>query len=653
MELQVDTADGSSLPKGCFVSIRVGDVQKQRRYENKGSFQFPAPAHTRKAKIDLYMHVGTCSTSVGPDGKVSEVKVQPLEPGAPNPRLKVVSSLKPEAVVDREAKMSTVKKDAVAYLSKWLIQERLGEAVKAVLLKRPDDPIDFICSFLRAGAGSPPEPIKSEKAPEPKPTPAPQVTKAATVLPFAPYYKSNMMQNSLNAMSSLYSKFPLKGPPLNEALVKQRALDAMEKAMLEESGAPAKAAKPALPVVKDKARDALEKALLEEEEEEDAEQGIKKVSVAEVMASMKAPQPPQERPAWLQADAPPQGEFGKYYKDHLEASTPEPTWGALYTQFPEATTPPKAAATSRPAFKMQPSVGTWLKPRQKQLSLPSGRLPAHLKASWDLQGLRAAGKMCADERCEAERVITNALSELTGSLEGEYLPLATSTSYPARPGGMSEMERQVLNAHGLLLQANGASGRGVFVTPARDLAVWVNGEHHLQLIVAQTGISAAEALLKLRAAESAIRQVVRQEGYDLAGPAASSARKLTGLRPAGVMSIDECCEVERVCARAFLELTGDLEGEYFPMPSSMSYPPRPGGMSDEEERSLAGNGLILGSSNAVGRGVFVTHAGDLAVVVNGEQHVEFLARRQDMSPREAKARIQILAESMRDAIRQS
>lgn len=631
MELKVETADGSSLPKGCFVSVRVGDVQKQRRYETKGAFQFPAPAHSRKAKIDLYMHVGTASISVGPEDRTGEVNVNALEPGAPQPRLKVVSTLKQEAPQDRENKMSNVKKEAVEYLSKWLIQERLGEAVKALLQKRPEDPIEFICGFLRANAAAEPELKKPVAAAAPA-----KKAEAVPLLPFLSYYRVNMVPSAATALPGIYAKFPApkrEAPPAKE-----------------------------LDMVRDKARVALEKAFFD----------------VPAKAAPPAAAPKGPTPEWLKAGAPPQG-FGIYYNAHLQAAMPESPWGSLFSKFnskavgptpiampppqplvqptlaPMKAAPPAAApqAAAAPSFKVAPSVGTWLAPRPRKLALPKGELPAHLKASWDLQGLRPASCMCIDERVEAERIVTNALLELTGELEGEYLPLPTSTSYPARPGGMSEDERLYLRSNGLLLEATDPVGRGVFVNAKKDVAVWVNGKNHVQLIVKQGSMSAQEGTLKLRAVQKALSQALTQEGHDFAGPTASCGKRLKGLRAPGVMSIDERCEVERVCAHAFLELTGDLEGDYYPLPSSMSYPPRPGGMTEAEECDLAGNGLILGSSDATGRGIFMTTKGDLAVVVNGENHMEFITRCPCMTAKAAQARIQNIENCVRDAIRQS
>merc|ERR1719433_2094494 len=119
------------------------------------------------------------------------------------------------------------------------------------------------------------------------------------------------------------------------------------------------------------------------------------------------------------------------------------------------------------------------------------------------------------------------------------------------------------------------------------------------------------------------------------------------------MSCDETAEVERVLTRAFSEYNGELEGEYFPMPSSTSYPARPGGMSELEEALYSGDGVALGTSGAAGRGIFAAYSGNLLVVVNGEQHVQFVAKRVGACPAKARELLRRAESALGDAVRQS
>merc|ERR1719198_1551157 len=103
MELRVETLPGCSLPSGCYIGVRVGEVLKQGRYDPQCCYRFPALDRHKKAKIDLYQHLGTCSADVDPEAKGNnEVKISASEPGLNNVRLKVFT--RPEAVKPQEKK---------------------------------------------------------------------------------------------------------------------------------------------------------------------------------------------------------------------------------------------------------------------------------------------------------------------------------------------------------------------------------------------------------------------------------------------------------------------------------------------------------------------------------------------------------------------
>jgi len=268
-----------------------------------------------------------------------------------------------------------------------------------------------------------------------------------------------------------------------------------------------------------------------------------------------------------------------------------------------------------------------------------------------LQGLGSPKTSGLDERCEVERIIGNAFMHFNGELEGDYFPLPRSTSYFARPGGMTEEEERLLNSDGFLFQNQDGAGRGIYVNAKRDLAFWVNGDHHIQIIAKTEGVSVQEAMTKLRLAEGTVRQALKQEGYDFA-KSVTVEKRFQGIPDPHVCSLDERCEVERVLARAFLELNGDMEGEYFPMQSSNSYPVKPGGMTEEEEVALLGDGLVLGTADATGSGVYSTTKGNLMVLVNGGCHLQIISKQNGSSPQEVSARAKYLEQALRDAVRQ-
>lgn len=150
MELRVEAALGFTLPKNCFIGVRVGDVLKQGRYEPQRCFNFPQLDRRRNAKVDIYQHVGTCMVAVDPDTKAThEVAVTSLDPETPASRIKIhVQAMSEENKQQREQRTKALKVQARDYLMKYSIEERLSEAVKALLKEQPADPTAFLCKQL-------------------------------------------------------------------------------------------------------------------------------------------------------------------------------------------------------------------------------------------------------------------------------------------------------------------------------------------------------------------------------------------------------------------------------------------------------------------------------------------------------------------------
>lgn len=156
MELRVEATPGYTLPPGCFVGVRLGDVLKQGRYEPQRCYHFPTIDRRRNAKIDIYKHVGSCVLGVDPDGKSeNKVSVSPSDPTVPAMSLTVnVKAGTGAPGVDvgqqqREEKAQAVKSQAKDYLVQYGIEEKLSLAVKALLKEQPSDPTEFLCRHLK------------------------------------------------------------------------------------------------------------------------------------------------------------------------------------------------------------------------------------------------------------------------------------------------------------------------------------------------------------------------------------------------------------------------------------------------------------------------------------------------------------------------
>eukprot|EP00931_Biecheleriopsis_adriatica_P053633 TRINITY_DN3143_c0_g1_i4.p1 TRINITY_DN3143_c0_g1~~TRINITY_DN3143_c0_g1_i4.p1 ORF type:complete len:295 (+),score=57.36 TRINITY_DN3143_c0_g1_i4:96-980(+) len=165
MELRVASSAGHTLPQGCVVGVRVGEVLKQGRYEPQRSYYFPQGG--RNAKIDIYQHIGTCTVPVDAESQPNqEVSVTSTDPSFPSTKLNVsVQAKSGEANrQEKDQRAKIVKDRAKDYLAKHRIEERLSEAVKALLKDQPGDPTKFLCTFLAES-----QPPAQEKAPQARP----------------------------------------------------------------------------------------------------------------------------------------------------------------------------------------------------------------------------------------------------------------------------------------------------------------------------------------------------------------------------------------------------------------------------------------------------------------------------------------------------
>eukprot|EP00931_Biecheleriopsis_adriatica_P080034 TRINITY_DN53391_c0_g1_i1.p1 TRINITY_DN53391_c0_g1~~TRINITY_DN53391_c0_g1_i1.p1 ORF type:complete len:317 (-),score=65.92 TRINITY_DN53391_c0_g1_i1:111-1061(-) len=171
MELQVEALPGWEVPKGCSVSVRLGTALKQRRFDKtSASYYFPVPDEKKKAKIDIYQHVGTCTVAVDPDFRTSdEITVACSDPAFGDVRLRVTSNVTELTPEDRTARRETLeqetKEGALGYLAQHGIEHRLSESIRLLLKMQPEDPIDFLCKQLKAQGPKPQAPERVAPAP--------------------------------------------------------------------------------------------------------------------------------------------------------------------------------------------------------------------------------------------------------------------------------------------------------------------------------------------------------------------------------------------------------------------------------------------------------------------------------------------------------
>jgi len=146
-----------------------------------------------------------------------------------------------------------------------------------------------------------------------------------------------------------------------------------------------------------------------------------------------------------------------------------------------------------------------------------GKVSSTVKKVLSVAGLKSPAQMTPDELTEFERVATDALGELKGELEGEYFPLANSSSYLAKPGGMSAQEAESLAVHGFLFQTADPTGRGVFADQEHRFAVFVNAPTgQLELLARAT--SPEETVVAertLKQLETFLREQLKSNNYQI------------------------------------------------------------------------------------------------------------------------------------------
>jgi len=153
-------------------------------------------------------------------------------------------------------------------------------------------------------------------------------------------------------------------------------------------------------------------------------------------------------------------------------------------------------------------------------------LAVRLRVARNLAGVPLSPACSMDARRGVEQAVVGALSELTGTLEGEYFPLTSSSSYGLKPCGMGQDDAKELKADGILFQEPKApellaagvgrdwpDARGVFTSKDHRFAAWVNEEEHLSLIVSRQDGNLKDAFACLCSVEKALSHSLQQEGH--------------------------------------------------------------------------------------------------------------------------------------------
>jgi len=575
VQLRLESASDEGMPKDCYISVRVGDVQKLSKLSGARTYKFPPNSSKGYGKIEVFRRVGAASIDLNPVVQgLRDVSITcgdtilGLRVGVGGAEPTEADEAKEKAEESQKAKTSATKvKAAKEYLNKHSLEVRLSEAMQTVLRERPDNPVDFLASLLLdgskkrgAGAAPPlPPPPAAPKQPEnlepsQKQPPAMAAAVAKPSVPFSAwpdYYQQNFKIVPAGGYAQLYSKFPVR-------------------------------------------------------------------------KQTQAPEPKKEpKPAATLAN------FRDYYSEHVPMSMSN--FSSIYSRFAshgvavmKAAKPQAAAQAVAPVSalavnnaRLKPSVGTWhmAKPPAVKTFGPIANFGGKVEAA-------KAGSPQVAAKTAAPAAFNFRLKPSVGTWL-VAAPPAVKTSSPAPARSFATLPSV-----------------GSWLSPRPPAA-------SVEPVAAATKPQACAPLALMASAGTWLAPrppVVRRPRVDM-------VRQLCGLQSAAAMTTDQRGEVERVLSKALLELTGDLEGEYYPMPSSPSYPARPGGMTADEENLLAKRGLLFKppTDDASCRGVFANRAFDVAAWVNEASHVRFLVFQ---AGDEAEARLERFQNAVAAALKQ-
>ncbi|CAE7473925.1 unnamed protein product [Symbiodinium natans] len=365
MEVQVESANADMLPKSCYVSVRVGEVLKQGRYEPKRAYTFPAIDHRRDVRIDVYQHVGSCLLSAEPDSaSVHDVFATSTHPDFPAMKFKVSMSTRSEEVhkskTDRAAKM---KGRAKEYLGRHRIEEKLSEAVKALLKEQPADAVDFVCKYL---AGTKKDADKSDKQLPPL---ASGSTKASSrplqkdKEPEKPGEESFVSIDGTAPVEADAREDPRNDLPAVRSQVCQLLVEAADNGQLESALKDAKTDPGEAVQKNDEVRLKVASLLMSASENGDLLKAL-----TEIKESKSSDQNPhmskdeaRERAAGLLVEAAESGKLEKALSE-LKAPTEELTAQVALTEVKQSGQLEEATKAVDTPFQLRPSCATWILP---------------------------------------------------------------------------------------------------------------------------------------------------------------------------------------------------------------------------------------------------------------------------------------------------
>jgi hypothetical protein len=352
MEIRIETPEEQALHGDIFLSVRIGEIQKQSRFANNRTFRFPEVTDSKAnfGRLELFRRIGhvTLNFDQMTNGELQdcEVHLEPAaanEPGSVNLKLSYSTAKAPEitkgASNEKKTRAKARMDAAQKYLNEHKLEELLAETMREVIHSKPENPRKFIADRILSA----PEP-DFVKPPLMSTIPAPASPAPAVVVgSFSDYYIAHFQSIDDDAMLKLYGKFPVVRPAPAVVLSRELELSAIP----QDIRAPAKKGCSSL----DNFGEYFRTNVLTVDEA--AMKGL----------YSKFPQP--ERPKALvptKKGVSSLDDIGAYLQANV-LTVDETALKGLYSKFPPVARP-KAVILPPPASKVQfsalPSVGSWL-----------------------------------------------------------------------------------------------------------------------------------------------------------------------------------------------------------------------------------------------------------------------------------------------------
>lgn len=162
--VRFDGLEGSCAFEDCYVSVRVGTVQKLSRMSAaRRVYEFPQPQDGQKyGKVEIFRRIGSCSIDLDPQAGSRAVQLSCQEPGVSEVSMQVTveedppkqsnkeqQGRRPSGAAEQPSKRAARRQAATEYLGKHSIESQLSTVMRAVLQEMPENPAEFLAARLR------------------------------------------------------------------------------------------------------------------------------------------------------------------------------------------------------------------------------------------------------------------------------------------------------------------------------------------------------------------------------------------------------------------------------------------------------------------------------------------------------------------------